>query len=394
MTAPTEVSGEELRARMMRKRTAIDLMELSFAEDAAVFAATDEYDELGFVSAIDWIRFNCHMTSGAAAASVAVGTTMDRLPRSVEAVSQGEIGLAHVTVMARTAEALKDRFDERPLIEYAREHTPGKFHFYCQHARHAADADGYAEGEADQVQNRRLALNNWIDCTMVLSGVLDAFGGAALRAALEPLAQRSGEHDHRQRGQRLADALVELATGGQGRASIQVTSSVETLLGLAGAPAADAEFSLPISSKIVERLACDSNLTRVLLDSESAVIDVGRAKRVVSGPARRALAARDGTCRWPGCDRPASLSAAHHIVHWVHGGTTDLDNLILLCHRHHWMVHEGKWQLVRADDGRMLAIPPTVRFGMKADRDPPEAAEADAADAGAMENDAGYDSSS
>jgi len=391
---PVGVSGEELRARMMRKRTAIDLMELSFAEDAAVFAATDEYDELGFVSAIDWIRFNCHMTSGAAAVSVAVGTTMDRLPRSVEAVSQGEIGLAHVTVMARTAEALKDRFDERPLIEYARERTPGKFHFYCQHARHAADADGYAEGEADQVQNRRLALNNWIDGTMVLSGVPDAFGGAALRAALEPLAQRSGEHDHRQRGQRLADALVELATGGQGRASIQVTSSVETLLGLAGAPAADAEFSLPISSKIVERLACDSNLTRVLLDSESAVIDVGRAKRVVSGPARRALTARDGTCRWPGCDRPASLSAAHHIVHWVHGGTTDLDNLILLCHRHHWMVHEGKWQLVRADDGRMLAIPPTVRFGMKADRDPPEAAEADAADAGAMENDAGYDSSS
>ncbi len=281
-----EVVGEERRARMMRKRKAIDLMELSFAEDAAGFAATDEYDELGFVGPIDWIRFNCHMTSGAAAASVAVGRTMDRLPRSVEAVAQGEIGLAHVTVMARTAEALKDRFDERPLIEYAREHTPGKFHFYCQHARHAADADGYAENEADEVQNRRLSLSNWIDGTMVLSGVLDAFGGAALRAALEPLAQKSGEHDRRERGQRLADALVELATGGPERASIQVTSSIETLLGLAGAPAADLEFSLPISSKIVERLACDGNITRVLLDSESAVIDVGRAKRVVSGPAR------------------------------------------------------------------------------------------------------------
>src|SRR5437016_9321771 len=111
---PPEVSGEERRARMMRKRKAIDLMELSFAEDAAAFAATDEYDELGFVSAIDWIRFNCHMTSGSAAASVAVGKSMDRLPRSVEAVSQGEIGLAHVTVMARTAEALQDRFGEPP----------------------------------------------------------------------------------------------------------------------------------------------------------------------------------------------------------------------------------------------------------------------------------------
>jgi hypothetical protein len=356
-----KVTGEELRAQMMRKRKAIDLMELSFAQDAAAFAATDDYDELGYISPIDWIRFNCHMTNGAAADRVAVGKTMSRLPRSIEAVSQGEIGLAHVTVMARTAQALKDRFDERPLIEYAREHTPGKFHFYCQHARHAADAEGYAEYEADQAQNRRLSLSTWIDGTMVLSGVLDAFGGAALRSALEPLAHRSGEHDHRDRGQRLADALVELASGGPERAAIQVTSSVETLLGLAGAPAADMEFSLPISSKIVERLACDSNITRVLLDSESAVIDVGRAKRV-SGPARRALNARDGCCRWPGCDRPPSLSAAHHVVHWIHGGSTDLDNLILLCHRHHWMVHEGKWQLVRADDGRMLAIPPAVRF--------------------------------
>jgi hypothetical protein len=124
-------------------------------------------------------------------------------------------------------------------------------------------------------------------------------------------------------------------------------------------------------------------VTRVLLDSESSVIDVGRAKRVVSGPARRALNARDGSCRWPGCDRPASWSAAHHVVHWVHGGTTDLDNLILLCHRHHWMVHEGKWQLVRSDDGRMLAIPPTVRFGRPA----PDVM-------GDVEGDGDYDSSS
>jgi hypothetical protein len=225
-----------------------------------------------------------------------------------------------------------------------------------------------------------------------LSGVLDAFGGAALRTALEPLAHKSGEHDKRERGQRLADALVELASGGPHPASIQVTSSVETLLGLAGAAAADMEFSLPISSKIVERLACDCSVTRVLLDSESAVIDVGRAKRVVSGPARRALTARDGTCRWPGCDRPASWTAAHHVVHWIHGGTTDLDNLILLCHRHHWMVHEGKWQLVRSDDGRMLAIPPTVRFGMApASRpDPPPEPFGDEG----VDGNAGYDSSS
>jgi hypothetical protein len=78
-------------------------------------------------------------------------------------------------------------------------------------------------------------------------------------------------------------------------------------------------------------------------------------------------------------------------VHWVHGGTTDLDNLILLCFRHHWMVHEGKWQLVRADDGRMLAIPPTVRFGTERQDHPPETFEDEEVEAQA---DVGYDSSS
>jgi hypothetical protein len=51
-------------------------------------------------------------------------------------------------------------------------------------------------------------------------------------------------------------------------------------------------------------------------------------------------------------------TSAHHVVHWIHGGSSDLPNLALLCYRHHWMVHEGRWQLVKTDDGRMLAIPP------------------------------------
>lgn len=46
------------------------------------------------------------------------------------------------------------------------------------------------------------------------------------------------------------------------------------------------------------------------------------------------------------------------MVHWIHGGGTDLPNLDLLCHRHHWMVHEGGWQLVKTDEGQMLTVPP------------------------------------
>ena len=362
-SSTAHLTNEEWRERLREKAHVINVLMWSFAQDAAEFAATDAWDEDGSATAIDWIRFNCNMASGAAANSVAVGELMPRLPESSQALTEGEIGFAHLTTMARTADALDERFDEVPLLQKARENSPGKFYRICEHYRHAADPKRYAAEQAEQVENRYLKLSTWQDGSLMISGSLDPVGGAVFLSAVKPLARTMGADDDRSRERRQADALVELASGGGSQAQIQVTSSVETLLGLAGAPAAEMEFSLPVSSKTIERLACDSSIARVLLDSESVVIDVGRSKRVVSEPGRRALQARDSHCRWPGCDRPASWSAAHHVVHWIHGGTTDLDNLILLCHRHHWMVHEGNWQIVRGEYGRMLTIPPTVTFG-------------------------------
>ena len=354
--------GPELAEKLIELRRVIDLAELSFAQTAADFAATEEYDEQGSVSAIDWIRINCRMTSTAAADRVRVGEHLDQLQGGVFAMVQGEIGFAHLSVMARMAYAMPQAFDESALLEKARQSSPGKFHHQCRHYRHAADPQGFNQEQAELHENRHLSLSTWEDGSLLVNGVLDPVGGAALRTALEPLAGRSGADDDRTREQRQADALVELAMAGRQRTHLQVTSSLETLLGLVGAPAAEMELTLPISGKTVERLACDCTVARVLLQ-DSVVIDVGRSKRTVEGPTRRALDARDGHCRWPGCERPAKWSAAHHIVHWSRGGDTDLGNLILLCHRHHRLVHEGGWQLVRGEDGQILTIPPTVAFG-------------------------------
>jgi hypothetical protein len=358
-----KLSDGELAEELRHEYHVRDLRDLYIARLAAEFATRDRYDDDGFVSPIDWIRFNCHVTSGTAANSIAVGEAMDRMQETTQAVGKGELGFAHATVMARTAEALGDRFDEGVLIKKARESSPGKFHYICTHYRHAADPQRYAEEQAEQVQQRRLKLSKWIDGTVLLSGQLDPEGGAVLLTAIEPLARKSGAHDDRDLEQRNADALVELAAGGGSQAQINVTSSLETLRALPGASAADMELSLPISAKTVERLACDATITRIVLGSDSMVIDVGRAKRTISGPARKALNVRDGGCTWPGCERPASWTSGHHLVHWVHGGTNEPPNLTLLCRRHHWMVHEGEWQIVRGDDGRMLTIPPTVTFG-------------------------------
>ena len=127
------------------------------------------------------------------------------------------------------------------------------------------------------------------------------------------------------------------------------------------------EFSLPISSATVQRMACDCSVTRVLLDQDSAVVDMGRSKRVVSSALRSALKIRDGHCQWPGCEREASRCDGHHLVHWISGGETNLANLVLLCalcRRHHRMVHEGGWQLLRTEEQRIVVVAPTVWFGV------------------------------
>jgi hypothetical protein len=335
---------------------------------AGDFARSDEYDQQGFDSPISWIKANCHMSGGAAADRVCVGKELDRLGQSWAAVGMGEIGFAHLVHIAWTSAAVGERLDEIRLLRKAHKLSVAQFRNHCLHARHAADPKGVADEEKQGVDARSLTLTNTDDGVVIVSGILDKVGGAAVRTALEPLAKRAGADDNRDRERRLADALVDLAMHALDngipslRTHMQVTTSLETLLGLAGAPAAEMEFSLPISSAAVERLACDCTVTRILLDSDSTVIDVGRAKRVITGSQRKALRVRDGGCVWPGCDRPASWTSGHHLVHWIHGGRTDLSNLASLCYRHHWMAHDGGWQIIRSNDGRMLTIPPITAF--------------------------------
>lgn len=370
MIEQTAADGAALALEMVGLRQQMDRLQLRFALVAAAYKRTDHWDDEGYNTALDWIRINCRMTSTDAGNALAVGETLAQLGETAAAMERGEIGFAHVAVMARTAKATGSAFDEARLLKLAREHSPGKFYYKSLHYRHAVDPARYAQEQAQLVEDRRLRLNTAEDGCLLISGVLDPVGGAAVRTALEPLARPSGAHDDRDLEQRWADGLVELATAGDRlRVQMQVTSSIETLIGVIGAPGAETEFSLPVSSATVERWACDCNLTRVLMQ-DSVVIDVGRSERVIKGPRRRALIARDGHCRWPGCERPASWCDGHHLLHWLHGGGGELGNQVLLCGRHHWKVHEGGWQLIKTEDGEIVPIAPTTTFGPAPPRGP------------------------
>ncbi len=369
----------ELGTELVRQRRLINRLELRFARTAARFAEACEpdLDE----NPVAWIREECRMTSHAAITALQVGATEAQLPASIGAFLEGRLGFAHLGLMAQTAEfaarcPVPQMFDESTLLSAAERNTVTRFRTACYHAEHKMHAAACVASAAADVDWRRLRLRSGEGGSVTISGWLDGEGASVLRTALEPLARKSGPYEYRGRAQRLADALVELAAHrldmGQiparasQRSHLQVTATLETLCGLAGAPAGELDGGGTIPDATVQRLACDATITRVLLNAESAVIDVGRSQRVVRGSTRRALNVRDKGCRWPGCDRSASWTAAHHIVHWTHGGTTDLRNLVLLCHRHHWLIHEGGFQMVRTEGDGILTIPPPPDHAFRA----------------------------
>jgi 5-methylcytosine-specific restriction endonuclease McrA len=93
---------------------------------------------------------------------------------------------------------------------------------------------------------------------------------------------------------------------------------------------------------------------RVVMAGRSEPVDVGRKTAVVPPAMRRAVIVRDRHCRFPGCDRPHRWCDAHHVVHWADGGSTAVQNLVLLCRRHHRLVHDRGGFRLQMQDGRAV----------------------------------------
>ncbi|TFD87314.1 HNH endonuclease [Cryobacterium lactosi] len=118
--------------------------------------------------------------------------------------------------------------------------------------------------------------------------------------------------------------------------------------------------SAPLSPETIERLICDSGTIQITFDQLNRPLDVGHEQRLFTRAQRRALAARDGGCRWPGCDRPPAFTEAHHINHWQRdNGRTDIDQGILLCRAHHLLLHNQRWQIFE-NTGRYWLRPPAT----------------------------------
>jgi Domain of unknown function (DUF222)/HNH endonuclease len=369
-------------------------------------------------STASWLRVRARLGAGAAHSAVRTARALYRgpLPATGAALTAGEISPAHASVLAAGTQELPARTTseaEPVLLEAARRLDPPRLRRVLGYLRQMADPDR----EHDRAERRHQRRGVWLAPTwqgmVALNGLLEPEAGQIVLSALEPLARPINAEDTRSGGQRTADALAELARrqleggrlpqSGGVRPQLSVTVDLDTLLGRPGSLGGELGGLGSLGPEACRRLACDGAVTRVLVTRQptgpagvdthrhpnhhpddqadlaswlgaamarlpatlggapSQPLDVGRATRVVQPAQRVALVVRDGGCVVPDCDRPPSWCEGHHLVHWLDGGLTDLENLVLLCRAHHRAVHEGGWHLARDPDGQLAVTPPHRR---------------------------------
>jgi hypothetical protein len=288
------------------------------------------------------------------------------LPATAEAASAGEISSEHIHVIAKHMQALPEDVQKNPeqrqavenvLVAQARLSGPRTVDARGYEVRNKINPDGPEPvDKPDKDPHNELHLHTLRDGRVKGKFELDTEAGAWLKAALSPLAKphpaSDGERDLRTVAERHGDALAELVklaadadgmpTEGGAKPHIAVTVPFETLkTGLGEALLDGAGY---LNAAEARRLACDANIIPVVLGGKSEPIDVAVPSYTVPARMRRAIVLRDRGCAFPDCERTAPTCDSHHITPWTDGGETRQSNLVLLCGRHHRLIHNSDWE--------------------------------------------------
>jgi len=364
--------------------------------------------ELGAANLIGWLTFALAMSGSEAGRWAKLAKLLPQAPVAAEALAAGQVTVEQARVIAQTAADLprevgeegkaraaqvltKPAVDERLRPEVLGKHRAMILELVAPELAEDRLRKDLERGERSAHERREFTLSPYGAGEYRVRGVLDAEMAAIVNATLDPLSaprkptptaagafddadvldRPAGsalgtQPDLRSAGARRADALIEvcrrvldageLPDNGGEKPHLVVTLSWQQLRDQVGAGLLDTGDLLTPAT--VRRLACDALIVPAVLGGDGQVLDVGRARRLIDGPLRRALVLRDKGCCFPGCDRPARWCHGHHVQSWADGGETSLANSALLGGFHHREIHHGGWQVHIAADGHPQFTPP------------------------------------
>lgn len=353
---PATLSLGQLESRICELAVDINAATCAWLGLLAGFERRGGHERAGFHSATAWLAWHCSLTDRAAREQMRVARALEGLPEIGAAFAAGALSFSKVRALTRVATPEL----ESDLLEIARHGTAAQLERVVRGVRTAL-----ASGEEVAFERRHVDLRWEPDGMLRVSGVLPAEEGELLIRAIEvarealrregaggPAVGSGSPQPDR------ADGLAAMAETllAHGVASVpagernQVVVHVD-LDRLTGSDRGGAEIGTGgvVNAETARRLACDASVV-TLIERAGEPLSVGRKTRAIPAAVNRALRARDRGCRFPGCTHDRYVDA-HHIEHWAAGGATSLDNLVLLCRRHHRYVHEREIAIELGDRG-------------------------------------------
>jgi hypothetical protein len=378
-TEVSDLSDADLHAELERIERTSRMLEAERARRIAEAERRRSYASDGLLSMAAWLRHRLGLSGRVASEHVRIARALRHMPNARAALAAGQVSTSAVALLvgARAADPDGYRGSEKMLVDLARQLPARDLARAIEHWRALCDA---ASGEADarRFERRGLYVSPMLDGMVRIDGELDPETGQSVLTAIGAMTDawaRSETADARTPAKRRADALGEICRAYLDRSDRPVVAGqrphvvLTVPLGvLRGAPGtAELGRDSFVSPETARRLACDASVSRVIAGGSSEPLEVGRRTPVVPAGLRRAVAVRDGGCRFPGCDRPEAWCDAHHVVHWADGGPTELSNLLLLCRPHHRAIHtgfgldadaDGDGFVFRRPDGSVLQVVP------------------------------------
>jgi len=344
-----------------------ELCSYIYAAEARLLALIREFDEQeywaepGLCSCAHWLNFKCGIGLNAAREKVRVAHALADLPKISEAFDKGELSYSKVRAITRIADAGNEDY----LLMIA---THGTAHHVEKLVSKCRTAEHLQEVELANEQHRDRELSHYYDhdgC-LVIKARMPAEQGALVVKALEMAmdedfaangvtAETSEPEVEREPiAARRADALAGIAeTYMNNSDSAGSTADRYQVVVHVTAETSSIEDGPHVIAETSRRIGCDCSAVGIREGENGEPLSIGRRSRTIPPPMRRALRARDGGCRFPGCTNTRFVDG-HHIKHWADGGETSLDNLVMLCRHHHHLVHEGGFACERSDDGEIL----------------------------------------